>query len=214
MNINNNYIDNTYYQKNNNKLNRDGTNKNLIEIRDSRFNNCNNQEENYYDRNNNNAKYSYKFKYEEILNDFMVFWSHNNGKYTINYFNQNTQNVLCWMLTINGPKGTLYEGGYFNFKLDFEREFNNLTEIITIQNQFYHLNFGDKNTNIYFDIEYKKNLTLFNNLEYLFDFLYNLFIKPKCELSNNYKKINEYINDRKTYNQKVRDSVLKIIQNN
>ena len=195
MNINNNYFhsyikDNIYYQNNINILNINETDKNFIEIRDFIFNNKNNPGDNFYNRNNNRTIYSHKFEYSEILNTFLHFWTHNNGKYTINYFNQNTKDVFSWMLTINGPKGTLYEGGYFKFKLDFKRGFNNLTDIITIQNQFYHLNFGDKNSNIYFVIKYNEDLALFNNLKNLFEFIYNLFIEPKCGLSNNYKKLN------------------------
>ena len=159
------------------------------------------------DKEKNNKKsrfYSHKIEYNEIQNSLIKFLNKSNEKYDVNYYYPETSYPYVWKLTIFGPDNSPYEGKYFNFKLDFNKKFNKITDNITIENKIYHLNFGE-NGLLLFDIEYNDNKSFYENLFELFDLLYNLFKEPKCELSSKYskQKIYLYKNRREEYNKKV-----------
>ena len=190
-------------------------NTQIIDTKKSNINNIN-INDNKSTKNNesktfksNKKKNYYKIDNKEIIDTFKKFHKNPNEKYEIDYFiSKGFKNPFNWKLTIKGPKDSLYEGGKYIFKLDFSKVFNKLTDNITIQNKFYHLNFGD--SSLLFHIDYNENLSFADNLEYLFDFIYNLFINPKCEISSsNYgnQKINKYLYNIKDYKQKVKDSI-------
>ena len=89
-----------------------------------------------------------------------------------------------------------------------------MSDIITIKTQFYHLNFGDKDSSLKFDVEYNNNISFYNNLKRLFNLIYNLLKEPDCELSKNFSpntKLKEYKNNIDKYNKNARNSILYML---
>jgi ubiquitin-protein ligase len=50
------------------------------------------------------------------------------------------ENIFCWDLMIIGPPDTLYEGGFFNAKLDFPSDFPNAPPVMTFKTPIWHPN--------------------------------------------------------------------------
>lgn len=141
---------------------------------------------------------------EDTLNKLLKL---SNKNYKINYIDKKNKDPAIWELTIIGPKNTPYEGNCFTFRIDFSKEFEYITDNIKLENEIYHLNFAE-----IFNIEYDKNLTFYENCSKLFSVLYNLFIKPNCEISSNFskRKIELYKNNRKEYNEIIKNFMMKI----
>jgi ubiquitin-protein ligase len=151
----------------------------------------------------------YKIDNTLIENTFKLFENNPNKKYKITRFYPGNKFLLnIWKLTIIGPKDSLYYGREYDFKLDFSIPFKNITDNITIEKGIYHINFSEYGM-LYFDLKYNENDSFYNSLRYLFDFLYNLFIEPNCEISKNFSrpKIQLYEKKREEYNKKVKDSL-------
>jgi len=53
------------------------------------------------------------------------------------------ENIFNWELMIIGPPETLYEGGFFNCKLEFPSDFPNSPPVMTFLTQMWHPN-GNK----------------------------------------------------------------------
>ena len=139
---------------------------------------------NYVSENHNNNKltvskhYSHKIKSEDIkyaLNKFKYCF-HN--KYNVDYYDQKYYSPYVWKLKISGPKNTHYEGRTFNFKLDFNKDFNYITDIIIYEDKNYNLNFVEENGLLLFDYEYNEKISFYQNVCNLFESLYSLFINP------------------------------------
>ena len=132
-------------------------------------------------KHNNNKNIS--INYKEIQQALNKFLKNPNEKYKVNYYFPKEKSLYYWKLTIHGPKNTSYEGGTFNFKLDFTKTFNKITDCVKIENKIYHLNFGDDSGSLNYVIDYIYSKTFYENLMQLFDLLYILLVKPKSELS-------------------------------
>jgi ubiquitin-protein ligase len=50
------------------------------------------------------------------------------------------ENIFHWDLLIVGPPDTLYEGGFFNAKLDFPPDFPNAPPVMTFKTPIWHPN--------------------------------------------------------------------------
>lgn len=50
------------------------------------------------------------------------------------------ENIFSWDLMIIGPPETLYEGGFFNAKLDFPSDFPNAPPVMTFKTAIWHPN--------------------------------------------------------------------------
>lgn len=50
------------------------------------------------------------------------------------------ENIFCWDLFIVGPPDTLYEGGFFNAKLEFPSDFPNSPPVMTFKTPIWHPN--------------------------------------------------------------------------
>lgn len=50
------------------------------------------------------------------------------------------ENIFCWDLMIIGPPDTLYEGGFFNAKLQFPPDFPNAPPVMTFKTSIWHPN--------------------------------------------------------------------------
>ncbi len=50
------------------------------------------------------------------------------------------ENIFNWELFIVGPPDTLYEGGFFNCKLEFPQDFPNSPPVMTFKTQIWHPN--------------------------------------------------------------------------
>lgn len=48
--------------------------------------------------------------------------------------------IFHWELLIVGPPDTLYEGGFFNAKLDFPKDFPNAPPVMTFKTPIWHPN--------------------------------------------------------------------------
>lgn len=54
------------------------------------------------------------------------------------------ENIFTWDLMIIGPPDTLYEGGFFNAKLEFPADFPNAPPVMTFKTPIWHPN-GESN---------------------------------------------------------------------
>ena len=148
-----------------------------------------------------NKTYLYKIENKEIKYALEQFLNNFNNNYKVDYYYPTNKYNNVWKLTILGPKKTPYEGKIFNFKLDFNKEFNYITDNILIEDKIYHLNFGEKGLLLFY-IKYDDQKGFYENLLNLFYFLYNLFIEPNYEISSKIgekKKLNLYKNDKEKY---------------
>lgn len=50
------------------------------------------------------------------------------------------ENIFTWDLMIIGPPDTLYEGGFFNAKLEFPSDFPNAPPVMTFKTAIWHPN--------------------------------------------------------------------------
>jgi ubiquitin-conjugating enzyme E2 G1 len=50
------------------------------------------------------------------------------------------ENIFVWELMIIGPPETLYEGGFFNAKLEFPNDFPNAPPVMTFTTPLWHPN--------------------------------------------------------------------------
>lgn len=50
------------------------------------------------------------------------------------------ENIFVWDLMIIGPPDTLYEGGFFNAKLEFPSDFPNAPPVMTFKTPIWHPN--------------------------------------------------------------------------
>ena len=198
-----------------NKLNTDNSNLNNKNKTDKQYNknneikSFNNNKKNEF--NSTIKNYKYIIDNQIITDTFKKFHNSYNDKYTIDYVSSSIKNPFNWKLIITGPTESLYKGGKYIFNLDFSKGFNKLTDHITIQNEFYHLNFGNINSHCLFDFDYNDDIPFYDNLKELFKYIYNLFKNPNCEISNNNEigkiRIKEYINNKEEYNKKVIKSI-------
>ena len=199
-NYQNNYNNILYIndiQQNCSKLVKKFNNKNILKYKHKNFRN-----------------YTYTIDSQAVKNSLKKFLNSPSEKYKVDYFLSTSENPIIWKLIIYGPKKSLYEGWKFIFKLDFSKGFNKITDNINVQNEFYHLNFGEVGSPLLFDLDYNDKINFHDNFKNLFEFLYNLFKNPNCKLSENYnqkKKINEYKNNRDLYNNKVKKSILYML---
>ena len=130
-----------------------------------------------------------KREYREIESAFKKFFNNknNNKKYNIDcYYPQRHNPCYIWKLTIIGPKGTVYADEQFTFKLDFNKAFDNIIDIIYIEQVNFQLN-TEENRKLFSNLKYNKK-RFYDYCKKAFDILYGLFIKPNDETS---KKIEE-----------------------
>lgn len=50
------------------------------------------------------------------------------------------ENIFIWEILLVGPPDTLYEGGFFNAKLEFPPDFPNMPPVMTFTTQIWHPN--------------------------------------------------------------------------
>jgi ubiquitin-conjugating enzyme E2 G1 len=50
------------------------------------------------------------------------------------------ENIFVWDIMIIGPPETLYEGGFFNAKLEFPADFPNAPPVMTFKTSIWHPN--------------------------------------------------------------------------
>lgn len=58
----------------------------------------------------------------------------------IDYWDDENPNVLNWKVTMYGPEGTLYEGGYFLIKIDFDEKYPEVKPEVKFRTKIYHTN--------------------------------------------------------------------------
>ena len=141
---------------------------------------------------------------QETLEKFLYTYSR---KYKVNfYYISHDPNI--WRLTIKCSRNSIYKNKQINFKLDFNKGFNKITDNIKIEYKIYHINFAE-NGLLLFDIKYQENKSLHQNLLELFDLIYGLFIEPNLEISagSSESKINLYKRDKNKYLQLAEKSV-------
>ena len=141
---------------------------------------------------------------QETLDKFLLSYSR---KYKVNYYYE-SHDPNIWRLTIRCPRDSIYKNKQINFKLDFNKGFNKITDNIKIEYKIYHINFAE-NGLLLFDREYQENKNLYQNLLELFDLIYGLFIEPNLEISEKFSKtkINLYKRDKNKYLQLAEKSV-------
>lgn len=58
----------------------------------------------------------------------------------VDYWDEEKPNVLNWRITMYGPEGTLYEGGYFLIRVDFDEKYPDVKPNIRFKTKIYHTN--------------------------------------------------------------------------
>lgn len=66
----------------------------------------------------------------------------------IDYWDEDNPNVLNWKITMYGPEGTLYEGGYFLLKVDFKENYPIEKPDVRFKTKIYHTNVNQTNGHI------------------------------------------------------------------
>jgi ubiquitin-conjugating enzyme E2 D/E len=77
----------------------------------------------------------------------------------IDYWDDDNPNVLNWKITMYGPEGTLYEGGYFLIKVDFTEKYPDKKPEVCFKTKIYHTNVNQRNGHVC--------ISTLNNWEYL-----------------------------------------------
>ena len=100
-----------------------------------------------------------------------------NEKYKIDYYYSTHNYPYTWKLTITGPKLTIYEGEYFNFKLDFNKGINRIAHCVVFEKKNHNLNFFDNNGHLQLKIIYNPNKSFYDNILLLINTIYSLFLQ-------------------------------------
>ena len=120
----------------------------------------------------------------------------NNQKYIVKYYDSYQQkDPLNWKLIIKGPEKSPYKNIDIHFKINFRHlKFNDLASSTYIKTKIYHLNFNNYLDSIPFKYDYNSNLSFYQNLKNYFDFLYDLFVRPKTDIWVDQKKLDIFNN--------------------
>ena len=124
-----------------------------------------------------NIESSNNKEYNEIIMALKKFLHNSNQqKFIIDYYDSN-KNPCVWKLIIKSPVDSCYMGKNFEFKLDFSFGYQKMIENIKIEkNNSYSLNFIDNKGYLSITFKYIKNVTYYQNLYQLFNYIYNLFV--------------------------------------
>ena len=66
----------------------------------------------------------------------------------VDYWDEDNPDILHWKITILGPTGTFYEGGYFLIKADFEEGYPEKKPTVRFRTKIYHTNVSQYNGHI------------------------------------------------------------------
>lgn len=66
----------------------------------------------------------------------------------VDYWDEEKPNILNWRITMYGLPGTLYEGGYFLIKADFDEKYPDVKPEIRFKTKIYHTNVNQSNGHI------------------------------------------------------------------
>ena len=91
----------------------------------------------------------------------------------VDYWDEDNPNILSWRITMMGPIGTFYEGGYFLIKADFDENYPVSKPTVRFKTKIYHTNVNQTNGHIC--------LTTLNNWN-------NTEIRPKMKEVFEYNK--------------------------
>ena len=145
---------------------------------------------------NNYLNENYKnIDYNDIETVLKSFIKNSNIKYSVDYYYKNKKDPYTWKLTIIGPKNTVFEGNIFNFKLNFNNNYEKLYNNIELENDIYQLNQEIKY--LLKDREYNGKKSFYENVKELFNFIYKLFNEPNSKMQNKFLK---EIKNRRDYN--------------
>ena len=66
----------------------------------------------------------------------------------VDYWDEDNPNILSWRITMMGPIGTFYEGGYFLIKADFDENYPVSKPTVRFKTKIYHTNVNQTNGHI------------------------------------------------------------------
>ena len=66
----------------------------------------------------------------------------------VDYWDEDNPNILSWRITMMGPIGTFYEGGYFLIRADFDEDYPTSKPKVRFKTKIYHTNVGQYDGNI------------------------------------------------------------------
>lgn len=66
----------------------------------------------------------------------------------VDYWDEDNPNILNWRITMYGPEGTLYEGGYFLIKVDFNENYPDIKPEVRFKTKIYHTNVDQNNGHV------------------------------------------------------------------
>ena len=127
----------------------------------------------------------------------------------IDYWDEDNPNVLNWKITMYGPEGTLYEGGYFLIKVDFNENYPTEKPEVRFKTKIYHTNVNQGNGHICISTlnnwdRIKEKPTMKNVLEDIAFLLWNQ------NADNGYFDFrNEYINNYSEFQKKAKQWVVE-----
>lgn len=190
--------------------------KNKIDNSNQNKNNLNNfQNFEIINEDRNNNKNKEKLLESPIASKLMELFEDcqkKNCEYIIDFYDEETQNPKYWLVIYTGIEGTPYEKGLFKVKLIFPDDYPKSMPKAYFVTKIYHLNIKDpddggdvclKEMNKNEAQIYKNECDIFKYL----DKIYYMFCKnnPDSAWTFNDNRVNEYIYDRKKFDETARN---------
>ena len=108
-----------------------------------------------------------------------------------------------WKCTLDGPKGSPYEGGRFHLTMDFPEKYPYKAPKVRFETRIYHPNIGSTGS-ICMDILRSAWSPAFT-IDKVMLSIHALLQNPNPDSAYDGKMAYEYINDRATYNENARE---------
>jgi ubiquitin-protein ligase len=66
----------------------------------------------------------------------------------IDYWDEDNEDILSWRVVMYGPPETIYEGGYFLIKIDFNENYPTSKPNVNFKTKIYHTNVNQSNGHV------------------------------------------------------------------
>lgn len=84
---------------------------------------------------------------QKELNDFLDN-PDINDVFGVDYWDEEKPDVLHWRITMYGPDETIYEGGHFLIKVDFDENYPDKKPEVRFKTKIYHTNVNQENGHV------------------------------------------------------------------
>jgi ubiquitin-protein ligase len=114
-------------------------------------------------------------------------------------------------LIVDGPEGTVYEGGTFFCELRIPNAYPEKAPDIKFRTKVYHPNIESQNGRICFDMM-KWNWNRTNDIKDIAEFILTVLAEPDWEATCEYEMVHQYKTDPERFAQTARDWVWRYAQ--